>query len=409
MKTLMLAFRNIQRQKRRTIFALSALIVGVTGLGLFEGYVTGLMAGYRDRTIEQGLGHFQIAANKDAFGEGMFQPWGKSIPGEAAWLATIRNIEGIGASFPAMGFTAIAASEQESATILVQAFPAEFSSFSGDEAEKSEGTSFKLGTLLDGKGLAESPPDSLILHPTMARILKVVPGDVVTLMSIMPKGGLNGRDFTLVGISETMDKVYAYVDMAGARSLTGLQDAPRIAVLAADGVNLDLLQSDLEKNLPPGAIIKPWQDMAGFYIQVNTMYMSFLTVIRTIILLITLFILANTMNRLVYERSRELGTLRCLGTSKVGIAGLLVSEGVMLGSTGAMVGLGLSLLCSAVLNVFGGLPYQGEGSTMLIPLVQRLDLAWGTLWPVMLCSALASILPAWSALKQSPAAALRVV
>lgn len=409
MKTLGLAFRNLQRQKRRTILALSALIVGVTGLGLFEGYVTGLMDGFRARTIEQGLGHFQIAATKDAFGEGIYQPWGKSIPGEAAWLAKIRNIEGIGASFPAQGFTAIAASAQESATILVQAFPAEYANFALDQPGQGPQTGFQLGTLQEGRGLAVSPPDSLILHPTMARILKVVPGDVITLMAIMPKGGLNGRDFTLVGISETMDKVFAYVDMAGARSLTGLSDSPRLVVMAKEGTDLLALQRDLETQLPPGAVIKPWQDMASFYVQVNTMYLSFLTVIRMIILLITLFILANTMQRLVHERSRELGTLRCLGTSKVGIAGLLLSEGVMLGSAGAVLGLALSLVSSAVLNFFGGLPYQGEGGTIMIHLVQRLDLAWGTLWPVMVCSALASIVPAWSALKQSPAAALRVV
>ena len=43
------------------------------------------------------------------------------------------------------------------------------------------------------------------------------------------------------------------------------------------------------------------------------MFNGFLAVIRSIILIVTLFILGNTMNRIVFERMREWGTLRALG------------------------------------------------------------------------------------------------
>ena len=69
-------------------------------------------------------------------------------------------------------------------------------------------------------------------------------------------------------------------------------------------------------SLPREVAFKTWKDLSPLYVQVNTIMGSFLSVIRAIILLVTLFILANSMNRTVRERMREWGTLRALGTKK---------------------------------------------------------------------------------------------
>ena len=61
MKTIAMAWRNLLRQKRRTLLTLSALIVGLCGVVIFQGYITSLMTGFRDSTIRSGIGHLQIA------------------------------------------------------------------------------------------------------------------------------------------------------------------------------------------------------------------------------------------------------------------------------------------------------------------------------------------------------------
>ena len=62
MKTLAMAWRNLFRQKRRTLITLSALIIGLCGVVIFQGYIGSLMRGFRDSTIRSGIGHLQIAA-----------------------------------------------------------------------------------------------------------------------------------------------------------------------------------------------------------------------------------------------------------------------------------------------------------------------------------------------------------
>ena len=70
MRTIAMAWRNIFRQKRRTLIALSALIVGLAALVVFQGYIGRMMSGFRDSTILAGLGHVQVAGGERYWDDG---------------------------------------------------------------------------------------------------------------------------------------------------------------------------------------------------------------------------------------------------------------------------------------------------------------------------------------------------
>ena len=59
-KFLLLAFRNIFRNRRRTIMTLIVVGGGVAGLLLAGGYFAFMTHGLRESTINNGLGHLQI-------------------------------------------------------------------------------------------------------------------------------------------------------------------------------------------------------------------------------------------------------------------------------------------------------------------------------------------------------------
>src|SRR5208283_6194917 len=101
-------------------------------------------------------------------------------------------------------------------------------------------------------------------------------------------------------------------DFDTAKDFTRLDSAPVIHVLTRDIQEAGTVAG----RLPRGMAVRTWHDLAVFYVQVNTMFAGFLGVIRAIILLVTMFILTNTMNRIVRERMREWGTLRAVGTKK---------------------------------------------------------------------------------------------
>ena len=116
---------------------------------------------------------------------------------------------------------------------------------------------------------------------------------------------------------------------------TGIDGAAVVHVLARDIGAVDSIAA----HLPPGLAVRTWHDLATFYVQANSMFSGFLGVIRAIILLVTLFIMANTMNRIVRERMREWGTLRAMGMRKRSILLLVVLEGCFQGIVGAAIGI----------------------------------------------------------------------
>ena len=81
MHALKLAFRNILRNKRRTIATVSAVMISCAGLLLFAGYVTWAHRGAESHTVTQ-VGHIQLS-RKGYYARGAGNPSAFAIDGYA--------------------------------------------------------------------------------------------------------------------------------------------------------------------------------------------------------------------------------------------------------------------------------------------------------------------------------------
>ncbi len=408
MKTIAMAWRNLFRHKRRTLITLSALIIGLCGVVVFQGYIGSLMRGFRDSTIRSGIGHLQIAASAAYFEDGEFNPFAFQIQNAESIMARVREEPDVRAVFPSTGFTAVAGLGEKSVTLLVKAYPADrmyFAPASGPSSAPED--RFGLGTLIAGSLAAPGQKDAIVLGETAARILGAKPLSVVTLMAVLPDGGLSGRDFTVSGIygSPGRDKIFAFTDYDTAMDFTGMRAAPVIHILAKDIGDAGAVAA----RLPAGVVFRTWHDLATYFVQVNTMFGGFLNVIRGIILLVTLFILANTMNRIVRERMREWGTLRAMGTRKSGVLLLVVLEGCFLGIVGSALGVALGFGVSSLINQAGGLPFITDGRRIVVRILVSGQSVWLNLVPAAVVGALASLLPGLRAVRMTPSECLRQV
>jgi putative ABC transport system permease protein len=88
---------------------------------------------------------------------------------------------------------------------------------------------------------------------------------------------------------------------------------------------------------------------------------------------IVLFTVGNTMNAAVVERTVEIGTLRAIGLRRAGIRTLFVSEAVLLGALGALLGV-LAAIALATLINHSGLTWTPPGNVDPIHLHVRV---WG--------------------------------
>ena len=222
MRNLVIAGRSILRQARRTIVTVSALVVGLMGLVVFQGFLGQMMQGFRDGTILPGAGHLQVAARSQYFVDGEFNPFSYGVHDSAGITTGLEKQPGVEAVFPSTGFVAVAGLGEQSATLLVKAYPPErmyFSPRSGMVTPPAD--RFNLGTLVEGSSVTPEDRSRLVIGETASRILDAKVGDVVTLMAILPGGNLHGRDFTISEIfgSPGRDKSFAYMDYQAGRGL----------------------------------------------------------------------------------------------------------------------------------------------------------------------------------------------
>jgi len=108
-------------------------------------------------------------------------------------------------------------------------------------------------------------------------------------------------------------------------------------------------------------------ELQPFYKQAIGMFSAIFSFISSVMAVIVLFTIVNTMSMSVMERTHEIGTLRAMGVKKRGITAQFVLEGALLGLIGATLGI---IVGSAVANIVNhsGLTWQPPGQAVPTPL-----------------------------------------
>ena len=90
-----------------------------------------------------------------------------------------------------------------------------------------------------------------------------------------------------------------------------------------------------------------------------------------VLIVIVILSAAIVMTMAVSERTREIGTLRALGTRPAGILKMFLVEGIALAAVGCVAGMILALLIRAVLNASGIILPPPPGATHGMPISVR--------------------------------------
>jgi len=75
--------------------------------------------------------------------------------------------------------------------------------------------------------------------------------------------------------------------------------------------------------------------------------------VLSLIVLVACFNLMSTLVLVTYQKIREIGILRTLGTTARRIQSIILMQGIMIGGLGAVVGIVISLMLVAAQNQFG--------------------------------------------------------
>ena len=345
-----LSVRNIFRNRRRTAITVFSIVVGFAALACFGGFIEFSFEGLRESTIRTRLGHLQIYAHGYSQHR-VSDPESVLISRPDEVMAQIAELPGVAAVTPRLSFSGLGSTGNAAVNVSVVGVDPE-----GEEAFSD------FETLVAGRPLEPGDPEAGLIGEELRNGLGAEVGDWVTVLTTSFDGVINAVDFRVAGVvrtgSKEYDSVFVKVPIELAQRAKETGEVERIVVLLDDTDDLPALQPRIEEmlsTLDDRFETRRWDELAGFYDAVVTLYTGIFTVFAGIVGVVVMFSVANTMTMAVFERTGEIGALRAIGARRSTLVAMFLTEGVGVGLLGAGFGAVASWLIAGAVQAMGGI------------------------------------------------------
>jgi ABC-type lipoprotein release transport system permease subunit len=399
-----LAWRNIFRNKRRTILSGIAIGIGLASLIFSDALLIGMEKNMID------------SATTTLLGEGQIHRRGFRQTHEVE--QTINDLDKVVADLEkeqivtrftlrTLSFAMITSPANVQAVELVGINPSTEKHLSLVDEAISKGSYFEDNNFRD-----------LIIGSKLAEILEVEPGDrVVVTVAQAETGELAQEMFRISGIfffnSREMDQGLIFARLEKTQAMLGLDDQVHEIAIKFTGINLSS-----NKQLPFWAKYSTnGNEAVGWNILIPQMEQVFAmsrfsTYIMGLILFgIVAMVIINTLFMSLRERMFEFGVLKAVGTRPLAMAQLIIFEAGALAVVSTIIGAALGFLITYLFNIIG-IDYRGIefiGVTFNKMLYPELKLFQFIIYPgsLIILTCLVGIYPAWSAARIMPVKAMR--
>ncbi len=403
-----LAWRNTLRNGRRTLLTVMAVTVAVGAMTFGLAYMRGMIDNMLDTFARIESGHVRIRK------EGYTQrerslPLYLNIPDLDRVLGAVRALPGVRAVLPRIRTAVLVDDARSNRTGLLM----------GIDFEGEEGFLNPAQMTASGR-LPQAGRREIMVGAGFADKLGVSVGDSLTLLGQTAYRSLGGIRLAVTGMAATgmaaLDRKMLLAPLDQVQLMAEMGDAAtEILVFADDPEAADTLARRVEaavSTLVEGGVeVRTWREQ-GPLVRTLDSAKPILVGVMLMLTLMASLVIVNTMLMTVMERTRELGTLAALGMRRTGIVALIVAEGAVIGLIGAFIGgaigagivlwlqhTGIDISAAAAST---DLPFQG----IIYPEWALLDTLGSALMGIV-AATLAALYPAWRAVQQKPAEALR--
>jgi putative ABC transport system permease protein len=345
-----LAARNVRRNGRRSLLTGGVVAFGFAAFAMAGGFMAQTFEALRDGTIHGGTGHLQIA-DADEFDAAAAGPLEHPVADADRVAGIVASDPDVLAVLPRIEFMGLVTNGERSIPYLGTGLDP------GPEARSMEPPkSVETGHWLTGR-----KEHAVVLGTGLARALGVGPGDTVTVMATTPEGVLNAVDAIVDGLVvmpfKDLDDRYLVTSLDLASELLATSGkVSKIVVVLRDGAVPEAALARILGRLRAEGIElagRTWEQLDLFYGQVRLLYVGIFGFMGIVLVTVVLLAAANTMAMAAAERTREIGTLRALGTRPGTVMSVFIAEGVLIGLIGSAAGMALALVIRLVLNHSG--------------------------------------------------------
>ena len=401
-----IAYRDLRRNKRRSILTLIAVALGMGLLITLSGLVEGEIAGALENSIRLQTGHLQV--REESYDEDKVSLKWEDLLANAPELAVqVQALPGVRAATPMLWASGILGTRDE--TVGVRVFGID--PFSEAHAPIRE-------SLVAGQFLSPDDRSGILIGQQLAKSLGVTAGDDINLLVNTADEQPDEAIFTIRGLYNTgvpsYDESTIFLPLAKAQAFTRTEGrASAIFVLLHRQEDADAIAATLRA---PQLEVLTWRDLNQLFLSTIEVSMSFMYLMYLIVLAIVAVVIANTLLMSVFERTREMGILAALGMKGRQILAMFLLEAGTLGIVGIALGillgsLGVLYLATVGLDVGVEAGVASASFALSSTIYARFapSAMAGLSIAGLVITLLASLYPAWFAARMEPIDALRAL
>jgi putative ABC transport system permease protein len=336
-----MAFRNIFRHKRRSLFTgllmAGAYVLFSVSLGVTEGSYSQIIEIYtRSHT-----GHIQVHRKGYLDRPSIYDSF-KDYSKIGEKIGRIKDVESWA---PRVYAPALAFVGKKTTGVRII----------GIDPEKESHTTHIKKELKEGAYLSERPSGEIMISEGLSRILHAGLHDTVALIGQGTDGSIANDLFTVTGILEGEDRLSCYMHISSAQRFLSMGDrAHEIAVTLKHYSQAEHVTAIIEKTLGNDELdVVPWQEVEKQFYRAMQMDKQGNWITQFIIMLIVAIGILNTVLMTLLERTREFGILRSVGTRPYQIFTLILLETGFLSVFSILIGGIFSLLFNYLLSIHG--------------------------------------------------------
>ena len=398
-----IAWRNLWRHRTRSLAIISSVALGVWAGAFIVSLYYG-MGNERVRiAIEQEVSHIQVHHPK--FRDDQDVVFNFALD---SLEAALRNTPGVKAFSLRTNVQGMLANAAGSNGVQIN----------GVDPDAEDATRGLKNFVKNGGYFDAEKKNQVLVGKKLADKMKLVPGNKIVLTFQDKEQNITSGAFRIAGVYESanapLDERNVYVRRSDLDDLLGTPGrGTEAAILLTGESELPAALAALKQQLS-GLEVEDWRSVSPETALVMSSLDISSFIIIAIILLALAFGIINTMLMAVLERTREIGMLMAVGMTKIRLFGMVVLETLLLTLAGCPIGFGLAWLVNAWLSKTGidlssiaGNVMKDFGYGAVIYPDLPGDKVWLILQIVFVTALLASVFPAWKALKLRPAEAIR--
>ncbi|MDE2906219.1 MAG: ABC transporter permease [Acidobacteriota bacterium] len=341
MLILKMAWRNIGRNRRRTVVTVGAMALGLYAMVIWFGMLQGLLNDMEETVVEVELGDLQIHA--------------PTYLDDPSLYTDIEDFEALLARLEAAGFRASA--RLVGAGLAAAHDSAAGASLRGIDVQGNARVSVISTRLAAGEWLDDGDPAGVVVGRRLARALDLAVGDELVVLSQTTDGAIANDLYLVRGILESVsdgvDRSAVFLTDAAFRELFFMPaGAHEVVVRKPDDLELAAALETVQ-GLAPGLDTRSWRSLVPTIATYLDSARAAMGIVSAVVYIVIAILILNAMLMAVFERIREFGVLKALGVEPRQVLSLIFVESALQTGLALAIGLALSLPTLWYLVEFG--------------------------------------------------------